>query len=457
MFKKIFLGIAFAATLSACNENFEDWVAPQTNAEPTTVSFGDGSVAEVGVIDLNNLQDGQTMVQVANITAPSASKEGYNANYTITLGDQTYDINNAGEMVASELNDYVHNQYGFNPVQREIEAKVSMWLNDGITSVKTATSAAFKVKAIGVAPVIESAYYLVGSMNGWDNTNTEYEMTNGGGDVYANPVFSITIPAPADGSGLEFKVFPKSSLGNWDNCLANSETEGKFEWNNAGGNFSVPAVDNAKYYTISFNILEQTWSAKALCFDQFVYFIGATDGWSASEQKLESANFDGVYTGYIYVADPNGWGLAGKFQRVAGSWDNQISAGNTTCLEGVTGSDNFEFPAEAVYYITLDLVKNTIKAVQVNNMNLVGAFNGWNQADDAQQMTWDAENYCFVKENAGVNAEGWKFTINNEWGINLGGTIDNLVANGDNLGVAGSTVKLYPTRRNSDKIYCTVE
>ena len=29
----------------------------------------------------------------------------------------------------------------------------------------------------------------------------------------------------------------------------------------------------------------------------------------------------GVYTGYVYVADPNGAGLQFKFQRVAGSWD----------------------------------------------------------------------------------------------------------------------------------------
>ena len=55
--------------------------------------------------------------------------------------------------------------------------------------------------------------------------------------------------------------------------------------------------------------------------------------------------------------------------------------------------------------------------------------------------------------------------MNSDWGINLGGNdsvepsanISDLVANGKNLGVAGSTIKLYPTRKTSDKIYCTVE
>ena len=56
-----------------------------------------------------------------------------------------------------------------------------------------------------------------------------------------------------------------------------------------------------------------------------------------------------------------------------------------------------------------------------------------------------------------MDANGLKFTINNAWDVNLGGTVDNLVANGDNLGVVGTTIKLYPTRKGTDNIYCTVE
>ena len=103
--------------------------------------------------------------------------------------------------------------------------------------------------------------------------------------------------------------------------------------------------------------------------------------------------------------------------------------------------------------------------VKINNMNLVGDFNGWNAADDAQQMKWNATDFCFEITGAGVNTNGWKFTANNGWDINLGGNdsvepstkISDLAANGKNLGVAGSTIKLYPTRKTNDKIYCTVE
>jgi len=35
--------------------------------------------------------------------------------------------------------------------------------------------------------------------------------------------------------------------------------------------------------------------------------------------------------------------------------------------------------------------------------------------------------------------------------------ISDLVGGGKNLGAVGKTIKLYPTRKTSNKIYCTVE
>ena len=189
-------------------------------------------------------------------------------------------------------------------------------------------------------------------------------------------------------------------------------------------------------------------------FAPFIYFIGATDGWSASDQKLVCPNGDGLYTGFCYVADPNGWGIAFKFQREAGSWDNEINANTFTTKSGVSGDNNIEVAEEGVYYFEVNLANNSISAVKVNAMGIIGDFNGW--GGDVE-MAWNATDYCFEVTNAGVNANGWKFRVNNDWGINLGGSVDNLVANGDNLSVVGKTIKLYPTRKTSDKIFCTVE
>ena len=171
---------------------------------------------------------------------------------------------------------------------------------------------------------------------------------------------------------------------------------------------------------------------------------------------------NGIYTGYLYCADPNNWGNEFKFQKVAGDWSSEINSGHLT--GGITGdfadgNGNIKATAgEGVYYVTLNMLNMSLYAVRITNMNLVGQFNGWNQADDAQQMTWNATDFCYEITGAGVTADGWKFTANNAWNIaNLGGSIDNLTFDGSNLTVAGTTIKLYPTRKTADNIYCTVQ
>ncbi len=316
---------------------------------------------------------------------------------------------------------------------------------------------------------IEQAYYLTGSINGWNNTDTTYKLTNDGSDPYANPTFKMRIPAPEDGGNVEFKMTPESGLGgDWSKCLASGKGEGTFAYNNGGDNLVINAVEGAKYYDITFNMMDLTWSYKAVNFNPVVYFIGATDGWANPDQKLALTDESGIYTGYVYCADPNSWGNCFKFQKVAGDWGTEINTGHMT--GGMTGGvglhdgdTNFEIKdGEGVYYMTLDLANNTLNALKVEKMGIIGDFNGW--GGDVE-MTWNATDYCFEATGAGVNANGWKFRVNADWGINLGSNdsvepstvLTDLVANGKNIGVAGTTIKLYPTRKTSDKIYCTVE
>jgi hypothetical protein len=126
-------------------------------------------------------------------------------------------------------------------------------------------------------------------------------------------------------------------------------------------------------------MLDQTYEVTPLNFDKYIFFIGATDGWTNAEQKLVGENFDGKYTGYLYCADPNGWGNAFKFQKIAGDWGSQLNSGSFT--GGITGDfadggDNINATAgEGVYYVEMDLIACTLKATFITNMNLVGDFN----------------------------------------------------------------------------------
>ena len=336
------------------------------------------------------------------------------------------------------------------------------------------------IKITPEAPFIDPAgYYVVGNIDGWTCTRVDdYHMVNNGGDVYENPEFSVTIAAVAGVDPYEVKFVPSSAfkedgtIENWGIALSalpdvdEIANKGSFSYNNAGGNIKFAAAEGAKFYTIKANLLEGTYEVTSLSFNPFVYFIGATDGWSNAEQKLALTDDSGIYTGYLYCADPNGWGNEFKFQKVPGDWGTEINSGHMTGgISGdfADGGGNFKATAgEGVYYVTLNLNANTLNGIFVNKMGIIGDFNGW--GGDVE-MTWNATDYCFEATGAGVTANGWKFRINADWGINLGANdsaepstvLDDLVANGKNLGVAGNTIKLYPTRKTSDKIYCTVE
>jgi hypothetical protein len=321
---------------------------------------------------------------------------------------------------------------------------------------------------------ISDSYYLIGGPGEWNAASAlTMQFSHSDKSVFEDPVFTYMF----DGSGSDmwFAIGDKDAIdaigagadGAWSKLLG--QTAGNGENGLTGtiaprtklsddGSFKVDG--KAKHYRITINMLEMTFEIAELNFEPFIYFIGATDGWTNAEQKLaltDEAN--GIYTGFIYCADPNGWGNEFKFQKEAGNWDTEINSGHMT--GGITGDfadggGNFKATAgEGVYFVTLNMGTMSLNAVKVEKMGLIGDFNSW--ASDTE-MTWNAKDYCYEVTGAGVTAAGWKFRVNADWAINLGGaTLDNLVANGDNIFVAGNTIKLYPTRKTNDKIFCTVE
>jgi len=325
----------------------------------------------------------------------------------------------------------------------------------------------FTVETINIA----DAYYLIGGPGEWSAESAmTMQFSHSDKSVFDDPVFTYMFDGT--GSDMWFAFGDKDAIdavaaGDWTQLYGptgeSQDLSGTFNRRSAlGGDHSFNVDGQAKHYRVTINMLEMTYEITPLNFEPFIFFIGATDGWANAEQRLaltdESA---GIYTGFIYCADPNGWGNEFKFQKEAGNWDTEINSGHfnggITGDFGLTdGNTNIAAKAgEGVYYVTLDMGTMTLNAVKVEKMGLIGDFNGWG---GDTEMTWNATDYCFEATGAGVTASGWKFRVNADWAINLGGdTLDDLVANGSNIAVAGNTVKLYPTRKTSDKIYCTVE
>lgn len=451
-------------SMVSCTEDYTDWGTPQSNPQEEAVSFGKGSVTPVDVINLADVKTEK--VKVASIVAPTSSNASYTPTYKINIGGRAFDIDAEGNMAKADLVNYIVDKFGKRPTERDIDATLDAWVSNGATAVKMATSETFQVKAIPEAPVIEEGYYLVGDMfttddvDGWTKEVAK-AFNHSDKDVYEDPVFTVSFETTK--ADQYWKIIPKKNIDAddlWAAGVVGPKVDGDDSMTGAltNGDAKAGKIAKAGKYKLTINMMDYTYTIEEVNYDPFIYFIGSTDGWKSSDQKLALVDeAKGVYTGYVYVADPNGAGLQFKFQRVAGSWDNEINAGAFVSFGGAATNENGNIgvnAGEGVYYFDVNLGEGTIKATKVETMGIMGQFNGW--SSDAV-MTWNAEEYCFEATKVGVTADGWKFHVNGGWDINLGGSLNNLTAGGDNITVAGNTVKLYPTRKTNDNIYCTVE
>ena len=467
MIKKILLGMTLLMSMVSCTEDYTDWANPQTNPEEEAVSFGDGSVTPVDVINLADVTGDK--VKVASIVAPTSTKDSYKSSFKINLDGQSFDIDADGNMAKADLVSYITDKFGKRPIERDIDATLDAWQSNGSTAVKMATSETFQVKAIPEAPFIDNGYYLVGDMfttddvNGWTK-GVAKAFNHSENDVYDDPIFTVSFETTK--ADQYWKIIPKKNIDAddlWAPGVVGPKVDGDDSMTGAltNGEAKAGKIAKAGKYKLTINMMDYSYTIEEVNYDPFIYFIGSTDGWKSNDQKLALVDdAKGVYTGYVYLADPNNAGFEFKFQRAPENWDTAIGASTfVTFKESAIGVANGNLgvkDGEGVYYMDVNLSEGTIKATKVTTMGLIGQFQGWDAENDVV-MTWNADEYCFEATNAGVTADGWKFRINKDWGVNLGGSLNNLTAGGDNIAVAGNTVKLYPTRKTSDNIYCTVE
>lgn len=472
----LYISIALAGLfMGSCSEDFKDWADPQTNPQEDAITIPGFTATAAQAIDFASV----TTDSVNTFSLSSAAlPEGFTlGNARIELTPQgvenatktTVNTSLDGKGAVADLASVVESAYGKRPTARTFDAQVYV---NAIKEGQAVLIDAGKINLVMTpkAPFIDAAYYLVGDMfttddvNGWNTISDKQKFKHSDKDVYEDPIFTITFETTK--ADQCWKIIPKANVdaGNTDASAAGvvgPKVDGEDSMTDSLTNVDakVGKIAKAGKYKLTLNMMDYTYTFEEVKYDPFIYFIGATDGWKSSDQKLALVDeAKGVYTGYVYVADPNGAGLQFKFQRVAGSWDNEINAGTfNTFSDAATTNENGNIgvnAGEGVYYFDVNLGEGTIKATKVETMGIMGQFNGW--SSDAV-MAWNAEEYCFEATNVGVTADGWKFRVNGGWDINLGGSLNNLTAGGDNITVAGNTVKLYPTRKTNDNIYCTVE
>ncbi len=102
--------------------------------------------------------------------------------------------------------------------------------------------------------------------------------------------------------------------------------------------------------------------------------------------------------------------------------------------------DNFKGPEGGLYYAEITItdpaaidggVVGTVKLTPIKSVGIIGAFNGW--GGDVEMTPEDGFS-SWKAENVDLGDGSWKFRMNNDWAINLGGdTLDELTFDGSNI------------------------
>jgi hypothetical protein len=414
--KKILSLMGIALLMASCTKDYTDWAKPFSNGpeEAFSVNF---TASPASPINFATIDADKVQLFNSTISAPEGATALYTAFITDESGNnvsEVFDVSEDGYVDTKELEEAVYALWGRRPVARQIPLVVLASIS--VHGTAFARESNTTLTATPNAPEIEEAYYITGTPNEWNNSDTSLELSNGGGDVYENPVFTVLIPAT--GSEISFKVTPKSGLGgDWSKCLTASDTEGKFATNNAGDNLKIAHVEGAKFYRVQFNMLDQTWKSEALNYGEYFYEIGNESGWG-TPHALYGASGDGKYLGYYYLDGEF------KFKPNADNWEDDLEYVSGTELGGTlqsSGGPNCPDPGAGFYQINLDAGVLSYSLTKVEVISIIGDFNGWGADVD---MTYNKEAGCW-EATAEVNTNGFKFRMNHDWSISWGG------ANGD--------------------------
>lgn len=284
---------------------------------------------------------------------------------------------------------------------------------------------------------IEDAYYLLGTINGWSVANAVKFTHNDENNVYDDPVFTLKVDITPDqaASGWWWKIIPQSTYetGDWvdaDNAAfgvadnGDESAEGVLVGRTATKDCGAGCYKVAGPMLFKINMEEGSYEI-SLAIEQ-LYTPGDANSWTqANSDRLFTTDYTN-YAGYAHVKDNF------KFTSAL-NWDgvNYGFAGDGK-LSNDGGAGNLVAPAEGLCFLQANIASLTYSiSAPVTTYGLIGAAtpNGWDASTaltpSANEMVWEGD--------VAMKGGEYKFRANNNWDINLGGSIDNLTQDGGNL------------------------
>ena len=289
---------------------------------------------------------------------------------------------------------------------------------------------------------IETTYVLQSSKDGATWTDVA-AFNHSAASPYDDPAFSLAVKLTDDMFGDEGMYWQiKSGKGK---VFGVSEEE-VYNDNGSlveGGQAAIsflagPVLFSINMWDLTFNYIqaiEQFWTP------------GDSNNWSFGEncQTLVTEDYTHYYgyvnLGSMFKLSPNpAW--SGDFGSDGGITFEEVN-GVLVGTGIAKGSANINVPEPGLYYVELNNGTKDLKLTQIKTLGLIGGFNGWSES---VAMTPSEDFLTWTGSFDAEKNEEFKIRANNDWGINLGGTFDNLTPGAGNLTTGGEgkfTVTLY--------------
>ena len=325
----------------------------------------------------------------------------------------------------------------------------------------------YKIEPVNIA----DAYYLIGGPGEWSATSAmTMQFSHSAKDVFEDPVFTYTFEGNGGTGDMWFAFGDKDAIdaiGNdndWSKLFGtegeSTDLSGSFDRRyNLGGDHSFCVDGTAKYYRVSINMAEQTYTITPLNFAEYLWEAGVNNDWGAKEQPLYCGDGNGTYVGFFYAQDADWSGGKGafKFQTEFNNWNVPNygwGSGDDASGTLAEGGDNI-MVTPGFYRAEVDLANLSYKLTSITTIGIIGPAQagGWSEDTD---MTYNAGTGAW-EATLDLAADEIKFRANDDWGINWGGSVDNLTQDGSNLKIAEAGtyfVQFFPICET--KSYCVI-
>lgn len=271
------------AAFTACNENFDDWAAPQSNPQEEAKSLSLEMANTTASLDLSTIKTDS--VELAKVVSVSQA-EGGKVIYEVLLGQDVAsatalpytEVAGALKVATLELEDAVWAIYGKAGAEHPLKLQVKATILTASGQASSVTGNALDVKVKTKTLPVEEAYYLVGDVNGWNDKAPLKFAAKGNG------IFELVVTATKDASNV--KIIPQSGVVEggdfWGSALGTAKNEdnsptGSIAFKRNGVEAGAIQIAKAGEVRMTINMNDYSYAVMPVTKDMFI--IGSPWKW----------------------------------------------------------------------------------------------------------------------------------------------------------------------------------